>query len=421
MTSKFQRPAGAYAGVSGLANRTKYQDDSNAVPKRAISSSKVDGDFNYIIDSLNLLDGASGTRGSIGERLDVSLNPDGTLKAGVTAAYEEWTVHAAAGTLAKVDAATLTLGGGDFRSIYKPNRRVKVTAGGVAVFGDVAACSFAGSLTTLALAGIVDEDGAAADVPASPTQLAYAPQSPGATGSLPRVVDSLGVVADASTYVLTRDDDELVVKRDGEVVVRVDAGGLAGGCVGSAGLSEAVLLKLMPTGAVVPFAGASAPEGWLLCAGQAVSRATYAALFGVVGTVFGAGDGSTTFAVPDLRGRGVFGVDGMGGSAAGRVTTAISGIDGATLGAGGGSEAVQEHTHVAAVTDGGHAHGLAVRGNGTGTGGSPSPAVADSAALIATGSTATATTGITVANDSYGSGGSQNMPPALMLAMIIKA
>ena len=98
---------------------------------------------------------------------------------------------------------------------------------------------------------------------------------------------------------------------------------------------------LMPTGAVLPFAGSSAPTGYLLCFGQAVSRTTYAALFAVVGTTYGAGDGSTTFNLPDLRGRVAAGKDDMGGSAASRLTnsgTGNPGISGATLGASGGSD-----------------------------------------------------------------------------------
>lgn len=59
----------------------------------------------------------------------------------------------------------------------------------------------------------------------------------------------------------------------------------------------------MPTGATVPFAGPTAPEGWLLCDGSAVSRTTYADLFAAIGTTWGAGDGSTTFNIPDMRGR----------------------------------------------------------------------------------------------------------------------
>jgi microcystin-dependent protein len=92
-----------------------------------------------------------------------------------------------------------------------------------------------------------------------------------------------------------------------------------------------------PAGSLIAFAGSSAPTGWLLCYGQAVNRTTYAALFAVVGTTYGNGDGSTTFNLPDLRGRAVFGKDDMGGAAASRVTSGQKhGVDGSTLGAAGG-------------------------------------------------------------------------------------
>lgn len=83
---------------------------------------------------------------------------------------------------------------------------------------------------------------------------------------------------------------------------------------------------------------AAVPSGWLAAGGQAVSRATYAALFAVLGTYYGAGDGSTTFNLPDLRGRTAVGLDNLGGTAANRVTSAGSGITGVTLGATGGAE-----------------------------------------------------------------------------------
>lgn len=58
-----------------------------------------------------------------------------------------------------------------------------------------------------------------------------------------------------------------------------------------------------PVGMIAPYAGATAPQGWLLANGQAVSRTTYSQLFTVCGTTFGAGDGSTTFNVPNLTDR----------------------------------------------------------------------------------------------------------------------
>jgi microcystin-dependent protein len=96
----------------------------------------------------------------------------------------------------------------------------------------------------------------------------------------------------------------------------------------------------VPTGVVVPYAGTSAPAGYLLCFGQAISRTTFAALFAVCSTTYGAGDGSTTFNVPDLRGIVVAGKDDMGGSAAGRLTATTMSPNATTLGAVGGSQTV---------------------------------------------------------------------------------
>lgn len=59
----------------------------------------------------------------------------------------------------------------------------------------------------------------------------------------------------------------------------------------------------LPPGIVVPYAGITAPAGWLLANGSAVSRTTYAGLFSAIGTTYGAGDGSTTFNLPDMKGR----------------------------------------------------------------------------------------------------------------------
>ena len=66
------------------------------------------------------------------------------------------------------------------------------------------------------------------------------------------------------------------------------------------------------TGVVQLFAGSSAPSGWLICNGQAVSRTTYAALFAVIGTTYGAGNGSTTFNIPNLVNKTVRGSNSLG-------------------------------------------------------------------------------------------------------------
>jgi microcystin-dependent protein len=65
----------------------------------------------------------------------------------------------------------------------------------------------------------------------------------------------------------------------------------------------ATLQKYVPSGIIVPYSGTSAPAGWLLCDGSAVSRTTYAALYAVIGNAAGYGNNATTFNVPDMRGR----------------------------------------------------------------------------------------------------------------------
>lgn len=90
---------------------------------------------------------------------------------------------------------------------------------------------------------------------------------------------------------------------------------------------------IFPAGAVLFFAMNDAPVGWKVCDGSLVSRATYAALFAAIGTIYGAGDGATTFRLPDLRGEFIRGVDGGRGVDAGRV-----------LGSGQGG-ALEQHVH----------------------------------------------------------------------------
>lgn len=117
----------------------------------------------------------------------------------------------------------------------------------------------------------------------------------------------------------------------------------------SAGDSNNKAVPVLPTGSVIPFAGKTAPTGWLMCQGQAVSRTTYAQLFSVIGTTFGSGDGSTTFNLPDLRGRVAVGVDSDAnfGSTAGEKTHALTTAEG------------PKHTHTFLLCDGGAGSGSA--------------------------------------------------------------
>jgi microcystin-dependent protein len=175
----------------------------------------------------------------------------------------------------------------------------------------------------------------------------------------------------------------------------------------------------IPVGTISPYAGTSAPANWLLCDGAAVSRATYAALFAVTGTAYGAGDGSTTFNVPDLRGRVVAGKDDMGGATASRLTAAGSGITGTTLGSAGGTEThtlttaqIPSHTHDVRTNIFGSARSLPV-GDGR-----AQPAV--------TAGWTWSVAGNASGNDIYntstgGSGAHQNTQPSIVTSYIIKA
>lgn len=156
----------------------------------------------------------------------------------------------------------------------------------------------------------------------------------------------------------------------------------------------------VPTGGLMMWPGSLAPSGWLLCAGAAVSRTTYSALFAVVGTTFGAGDGSTTFNLPDYRDRMPIG--------AGTTYNANS--------TGGSKDAVVvSHTHTA--TDSGHTHPFTASVNSFGPrGGSGSEYWGASPSSSTTG---TGNASITVASAGV-SGTNANLPPYLGIYFIIK-
>lgn len=125
-------------------------------------------------------------------------------------------------------------------------------------------------------------------------------------------------------------------------------------------LALAIRTLSTPIGMMLPYAGAgAAPAGWLVCDGSAVSRATYARLYAVIGTTHGAGDGSTTFALPDLRRRAIVG---SGGTA----STELANTVGATGGAESHTLSVSEmpaHRHGGST----HATGIGSHSHGSGT------------------------------------------------------
>jgi microcystin-dependent protein len=189
-------------------------------------------------------------------------------------------------------------------------------------------------------------------------------------------------------------------------------------------------------GEYVPLAAGTLPPLCVWPNGQNLLRASYAALFGALGTTYGAGDGSTTFGTPDIRGRGLFALDNLGGTAANRITSGVSGIAGATLGAAGGDERIGTHGHTSVahnhgITDPSHAHGLA--GNNGGTTGllAYRDIANDLSYWLAAGgtnhiNTAASSTGITINNatvtiNDFAGGAAANMPPAMMAAYALFA
>ena len=153
----------------------------------------------------------------------------------------------------------------------------------------------------------------------------------------------------------------------------------------------------VPVGSMQAFAGSSAPTGWLLCNGTTASRTTYSNLYSVIGTTYGVGDGSTTFGLPDMRGRVPMGAgtgNQQGGTGSGVITGGTS-LAARTAGQFGGDERLQLHSHDLRLLSGGTSYWALANGTGGNYGGY---------------STADA-----------GAGLSGNMPPFVVLNYVIKA
>ena len=175
----------------------------------------------------------------------------------------------------------------------------------------------------------------------------------------------------------------------------------------------------IPLGAMLPYTGSTAPNtAFVLPFGQAISRTTYATYFSLVSTTFGTGDGSTTFNVIDMRGRLPIGQDNMGGSAASRVTTAGSSIDGTTIGANGGGQNVSIlQGNLPNVTLGGS---VTYAANSSGISYQPGGAGATVVSAMASGGNTSATT--TSVSISLGGSGTvlNKMPPGIVVPYILR-
>lgn len=167
------------------------------------------------------------------------------------------------------------------------------------------------------------------------------------------------------------------------------------------------LAALALPGVIIEYAGTTVPPGWLACDGSAVSRTTYLALFTQIGTTWGAGDGATTFNVPDLRnlflrGSGAEAVGITGGATTETLTAAEMPLQTVTVHDPGHNHGVNDPQHTHTVNDPQHLHPggaqAGVAGAGAGADATPS-----STGLASTGITnANASTGISIANNTTG-------------------
>lgn len=101
--------------------------------------------------------------------------------------------------------------------------------------------------------------------------------------------------------VIDNNDTFAVYSQNGEQIIQLSLTNLKN--VLTRFIQETVEKNIFYPGIILPFSGTTPPPTWLICSGQAVSRVEFENLFNVIGVTFGSGDGSTTFNVPDLRGR----------------------------------------------------------------------------------------------------------------------
>ena len=256
-----------------------------------------------------------------------------------------------------INATQFSIAGTDVTAIYEPGRRLKITDSST-LYGQVTTATFGGGNTTVtvALGGSL-------------------------SASLSRVKLSI----------ITNNNNALPV-RPSEI----------------------------PVGTVINYASSTAPSGWLVCNGQAVSRVTFSALFSLLGTSYGAGDGVNTFNLPNLSGRVILG-SGQGFALTNR-----------TLGQFGGTEAevlflahMPVHAH-GGVTGGGGAHGHFISSHTSATAVAGPPP--DSRYLVVDGTGGSGAAGGVFATGDHlhgvaaegGNVAHNNMPPFIVLTKLIK-
>ena len=214
---------------------------------------------------------ARGTLNNLSSRLNVSINPDGTLKDPTTANVDEFKVSNLTPTF--VDATTFSVPD-DLTGIFTAGRILKITDGAEVKYLSVVSSAF-DTVTNVVIDGTITASISAVDYSLAQYGLPLASET------------VKGVVELAtSAEVLAGEDEERAVTPKG--------------------LSD---WSKTPVGAIVTYPVDSIPSHCLECNGATISRETYPELFTAIGTTYGEGDGSTTFKIPDLRGEFIRGWD----------------------------------------------------------------------------------------------------------------
>jgi len=361
MATAHTRPAGAYTPTE-TTNANKYVTDSGS--STAISSSKVDADFNYIIDAMNAL----------------STDIDAVIAAGIptqTGNADKFLVtDGSSASWAKVNTANIEADAVTTDKILDNNvtyAKMQQVSANMKLLGNVS-----GGAGAVAEVSILDED---------------------------------SMSSDSATSVATQQSIKAYI--------------------------DAQVNGLAPTGSIKAYLGSSAPSYWLFLDGLTIGNASsggtgranadtetlftllWNSMTDTEAPVSGGRGGSAsadfaankTITLPDARGRVLAGTD-MGGGASSRLTSGVSGVDGTTLGASGGSQYMKQHNHTATQVAHTHTYASAIGSFGAGSNNIPASFGGS------TSTSSSAQPAITV--NSTGSGNSENVQPTLVVNWIIK-
>lgn len=286
------------------------------------NAAQVNSNFDTVYTGANAaiaaLNNAAGSKSSLDGRLDVSMNADGTMKSAITSGGE-WINPDLSPAYASESSFTVA---GDQRDIYLADRMLRIVLASSTIYRMVSTSTYSSGdneTTVTLVAGGYDVTNPITSVEHG----VISPNSSFVSSVTPKTVlgFNLSTVNIGSTVVIRDGSGNFSA---GTVTANL-TGNVTGNVTGTASLATNAdtvdsqhAAMLAPPGAVMAFAMSTVPTGWLECNGAAVSRSTYAALFGNIGTTWGSGNGSTTFNVPDLRGEFIRGWDHSKGTDIGR-------------------------------------------------------------------------------------------------------